>query len=337
MSTLDDIPVGQALTDFSPSRLVTAGKCGRAFEYQYVRKIPAPYDRGAMLLGDAVHNGVQAWYELLDNGFRHNDLAMSIHNQWPKLLPPAVWRKVSDMIDLNRECQAVAATIHFQRPELKSPTTTQAFLKSEAAKQFAQAKSDMLEFCDALDEVKWPKDEDPFKAYQKSMAWAANMQRRWQHLPRPLVVEGAFVVEFAGFRVRGRIDALRVDPLASTGEAIPTIVDYKTGRNALSQMEAFLQMFLYYKAIEGDPGLPTTDRVAFYLTRKDQYQQGIIDPKRHERLASQILNGRARQIAMGQFEPSFGFWCKSCDFNDICSKEISIWQGDDGLVAELMA
>jgi hypothetical protein len=136
--------------------------------------------------------------------------------------------------------------------------------------------------------------------------------------------------------VRGRIDMFREDYNPSTGEVYRGIVDIKTGRNPLSQMDAFLQSFIYWKAADEQPDLPKTRDVAFYLTRKDRYQQGQVDPERHGRLASLILNGRARQIAMGQFEPSFGFWCKRCDFQDLCSNEISLWQGEDGLVAELM-
>jgi hypothetical protein len=165
------------------------------------------------------------------------------------------------------------------------------------------------------------------------------MERRWRHLPRPLLVEGSFVLELFGFRVRGRIDALRADPMPPTGEAFLTIVDYKTGRQPLTQMEAFLQSFIYYSAVEASPDLPTTDRVAFYQARKEPtpWQQGRIDPARHAALASRIFNDRARKIAMAQFAPEPGFWCKSCDFNDLCQREISLWDGENGLIAELMA
>ena len=60
--------VGSQLTDFSPSRLGTISKCGRAFEYSYVHQLPQPYEKGNLLLGSAFHQGVQAWYELPDDG-----------------------------------------------------------------------------------------------------------------------------------------------------------------------------------------------------------------------------------------------------------------------------
>ena len=323
-----------ALTDFSASRLNVASRCGLAFDYQYVRKLPAPYDRGATLLGNAVHDGVDLWYgddDAMDMSFRETDLAPIVLSQWEKLLPPTIWKRVLEMRDLDEECKAVAAAIKFNRPELKSPSTTKAYMESDAAKAFADKKVAMLELCDALPEVKWPKDEDPYKAYVKSAEIAANMQRRWQHLPRPLATERPFRIEIDGFTLRGRIDAVRQDPTAN-GEVWTGMVDYKTGRQLMTQMEAFLQSYIYNRALATFEDLPYSDLVAFYLARHDKYQQGRIDPARHRRIASRILNDRARQITMGQFAPHYGMWCKMCDFNDLCSSEIDLWSGDRATV-----
>lgn len=331
--------VGTLLTDWSPSRLSTAAQCGRKFELQYVRGIPAAYESGALMLGTAVHNGVQAWYELPDegpaHGFQVHDLAPVICAQWEAILPPVVWGLVQELRELDAECDAVAAAVLFRRPELKAPRTTVDFLRSDASKAFNGRRAAMLELCDKLPEAKWPRDEDPYQAYRRAAEWGDQMQRRWQHLPPPLVVEYPFSLELFGFRCRGRIDAVRVDPMPPHGLALPTVLDYKTSRQPLTQMEAFLQMFIYYKAVEAALELPTTERIAFYLTRKNAYQQGRIDPERHSRLAYSILHGKARQIAMGQFEPSFGHWCKRCDFHDVCESELQMWVGD-GLTAELM-
>lgn len=333
--------VSTQLTDFSASRLGVASRCGLAFEYQYVRKLPAPYDRGAMMFGNAVHDGTAEWYGPDDNPGQHHEvpLAPIVLAQWERLLPPVIWRNVQELRDLDAECDAVASAILFKRPTLKSPRTTKEFMESAASQEFSSKKNAMVERCDALDEVKWPKDEDPYVAYRKSALIADQMQTRWQKLPRPLAVERPFAIEVEGFRVRGRIDQYRADPMPGSGEALLCMIDIKTGRQLMTQMEAFLQSFLYYKAIQSFddlPDLPTErDNIAFYHARSNKYQQGRIDEPRHRRLASRILNGRARQIAMGQFEPSYGMWCKMCDFNDICSSEISIWSGD-GVTVELM-
>lgn len=333
----DTKPLGEELTDFSPSRLTLAGKCGLAFEYQYVCHLPAPYDTGSKLFGNAIHDGVHEWYGPDDapNDHRERDLAPIVCAQWERLLPPTIWERVQELRDLDEECKAVAAAVLFKRPQLKAPDSTKEYLESAAVKQFTEKKLAMVELCDALPEIKWPKDEDPFKAYMKAAQIAKRMQERWQPLPRPLLVETPFAIEIDGFRVRGRIDQLRRDPTRDgSGEARIRMLDIKTGRNAMTQMEAFLQSFIYVEGVHS-LDVPQTDEITFYMARLDKYHQGVIDRQRHRRLALRILNGRARQIIMGQFEPSYGFWCKQCDFNDLCSAEISLWEGD-GLVVELM-
>lgn len=326
-----------SLTDFSASRLGLASRCGLAFEYKYVKQLPAPFDRGATMFGHAIHDGVQEWYGMDDkpNDFTQQDLAPIVLAQWERLLPEPIWQQVLELRDLDEEREAVAAAIKFRRPTLKAPTQTKEYLESEAVRVFGEKHRAMIETCDARPDVKWPKDEDPYKAYRKSAEIADKMQARWQKKPRPIAVERPFSIEIEGFRVRGRLDQLRQDPHPNTGEQLLCNVDIKTGRNALTQMEAFLQAFIYCEAIYSFDDLPDTENVAFYLARKDAYQQGQVDRKRHRRIASRIFNGKARQIAMGQFEPSYGFWCDRCDFNDLCSTEISLWKGD-GMTVELL-
>lgn len=323
-------PSYEELTLFSPSRLGTAAKCGLAFEYQYVHRIPAAYETGAQLLGNAIHNGVEMWYGPDDDPSDHTErsLVECVVAQWPDLLPPAIWEGVEGLAQLAQECDAVAAAIAFKRPKLKSPEQTVEYQNSQAAKEFTEARLKMLEFCDKLAEVKWPKDEDPYKAYLKSIAMAKAMEARWKPLPRPIVVERHFQIQFQGFEVRGRIDQVRVDPHHRTGEVVPTVCDMKTGRNPLTQMEAFLQSFLYSEAARLDPDLPDVTDISFYLARFDKYQVGKIDLGKHRALASRILNGRAREIREGLFEPRYGFWCKQCDFRELCESEIALWAGD---------
>jgi hypothetical protein len=322
-----------SLTDFSASRLGVINRCGAAFEFQYVRNMPAPYDKGQMLLGNVIHDGVAEWYgpDEAPNDYQNVDLVPLVCARWADYLPPVVWQKIQAIQRLDEECDAVASAVSFKRPEIKAPRTTKEFLASGAAKRLAEAKTEMLSYCDALQEVKWPRDEDPYKAYVKAAEMAAQMQDQWKDKPRPLAVERPFSVEFEGFHLRGRIDQVRADPAPGTGELLSPTLDIKTGKQPLTQMEAFIQMFIYWKARQTFDDLPASDVIEFYLTRHQKIQRGSIDGKRHERLASRILNGRARQIAMGQFEPAYGYHCKTCDFSDLCSSEISLWK-DDGLV-----
>lgn len=328
---------GVDLIDFSPSRLATASRCGLAFEYQYVRHLPAPFERASGLFGDAIHDGVLEWYGPDDKPVDHTerDLAPLVLAQWAKLLPPGIWNRVQELRNIDEECAAVAAAVSFKRPELKNPTQTVEYQRASAVKLFNEKLSQIVELCDAFQEIKWPKDENPYRAYKKSAVLAQQMQKRWQKLPRPRAVERPFRVDFEGFHLRGRIDQFRVDPARETGEMFALLLDIKTGRQLMSAMEAFIQAFLYWLACQQFDDLPNTDEFAFYMARKDQFQRGRIDPKRHPQLASRVLNGRARQIILQQFEPSYGFWCDRCDFKDLCTQEISMWDGEDGVYAEI--
>lgn len=321
----------------SASRLGTISRCGLAFEYRYIKGLPAPWDRARTLFGHAVHDGLQLWYGYDDEPADHqaHDLAPLVLAQWERLLPPKIWADLQVLRDMDEECEAVAAAILFKRPMLKAPTQTQEYLTCEAVKEFVAKRAELVAVCDKFEEIKWSKDEDPYKAYKLSAKLADQMQARWQHLPRPLAVERPFALEIEGFRVRGRLDQLRLDPAWGTGEAVPRLVDVKTIASPMTQMEAFLQSFLYVEAVCAAPDLPDTNEVAFYLARHNKYQQGKVVRERHRKVAKRILNGRARAIATGAFEPSYGHWCKLCDYSDICSTELSLWDGD-GLVVELL-
>lgn len=324
--------MGSELTDFSASRVTLAGKCGQAFDYQYIKKIPAPMEGARATLGTAVHRAVDAWYTKHD--YQQTELADLVDEQWEALLPPAVWNAVKVLLARQSDCTAIAQAILLKRPTLKAPETTKEYLSAGPVVEFSDLQNELFELTERCTTMKWPAAEGPFKAAVRAREMAERMQARWRPLPVPLAVEHPFILEFDGFRVRGAIDQVRLDP-SRQGEPIPRMVDIKTGMQPLTQMEAFLQSFLYAEAIRQAEDLPTTDQVAFYLARPDKYQQGWIDYDRHRALASRILNGRARQITMAQFEPSYGHWCKMCDFNSLCSSEINIWKGD-GLTAELM-
>lgn len=328
-------PVGE-LTDLSPSRIRVADKCGLAFRYQYVDQLPAPMERAATIFGSVVHSALHVWYGMDGvEGNPHQDQSLPdlITKEWPQHLPKEIWRYTMKALEAERETNAVEAAILIGRPDLKAPRTTKAFLKSQEWEDYNEKLEKLIEVCDKREDIRWPKDENPLKAYVKSLQVAGWMQRRWGHLPRPLAVERPFALEFEGFVMRGRLDQFRADPRPGTGEVVTDLVDIKTGRNLHSQMEAFIQAWLYDKAARQMDDLPVADYVSFYMARHDKPQHGRIDPKRHDKLALRILRGVGRKIVMGQFEPSYGHWCDRCDFKALCQAEIDLWPaGTDGIV-----
>lgn len=329
------------LHELSNSRIHVENKCGLAFKYQYVDKLPAPYETGALIFGHAIHDGIAEWYGVgvrtPTNAKQHQilDLPELVDAQWERLLPPKVYEAVMGMIELGQEARAVAEAIKLGRPELRAPTQTKAYLNSEAVKKLNKAREEMLELCDASSEVKWPKTEDPYQAYLKAHAIAERLQEEWRPQPRPLLVEQQFVLEFEGFTLHGRLDQLRQDMDPNTGEALePAIHDTKTGANLFSQMGVFVQAFIYREAVAAMDDAPTTNKVVFDMVRhttkanRTKSQIVTIDPERHRKRALSILNGTARRIITADFEPRFGFWCDRCDFSDLCEAELGLWTGD---------
>lgn len=331
----------ESLTDFSAHRIGIANKCGRAFQFQYVDKLPAPYEAGALLFGSVIHDAVAEWYgpgprtSANENRHQELDLIDLCNQQWVELLPPKISEHLQAMLLLDGECKAVAEAIQLKRPHIKNPLQTQDFLKSRVSKEMAEAKQEMQRLCGHSQEIRWSKDEDPYKAFKKMGLIAERLQREWRKQPRPLLIEEPFRLEFENYVIRGRIDQLRQDLDPETGELRePEINDLKSGRNPLTQMEAFWQAFIYWKANTLWEHTPDTRRVGFTLVRhvdehgRTKVQRGHIDPKRHERLASRILNGVARKIVTAQFEPAYGYWCKRCDFHGHCETEIDLWEAE---------
>lgn len=339
------------LHDLSPSRIRTAQKCGLAFKYQYIDKLPAASESAAMIFGNVIHYASEQFYGgpgpiTPDNEHAHKDMDLVdlVRAQWPQLLPEGIWAFVEELIGLDQERIAVANLIKLQR-DLKNPMQSKQFLESSEHAAFIAKRKEMVEVCDAFKEITWPKDQDAFAAYQKSEEVARRLEREWKPKPRPLVVEEPFRMEFEGFVVRGQIDQIRRDPDPKTGELKPpSINDIKTGRQLFTQMEAFMQGFLYWAAnhqlSQEVDYVVDTDLVDFIMARHmnqngtTKIQRGKIDPKRHTKLAKTIMNSTANSIISGDTAPHYGMWCKSCDFHEICETEIDLWDGD-GVIVEM--
>ena len=320
------------LTDLSVSRIKVVDKCSLAFKYTYVDRIPAASESASMLFGNVVHDGVDEWYQAGHGG---RDLAPLFTALWGKYLPKPIWTATERCLAADRELDALAEAIKISRPQLKAPRQTKDFLESPEFARFEDLREAMLKKCEAEEALRWPKDENPLQAYRKSMAIAAQMQARWQHLPAPVVVEAPFLLQFEGFNVKGRIDQIRLDP-DDHGQPKPVeLLDIKTGRQPLSQMDAFIQAFLYTEACYTNPDLPDPDHVTFWLARHDRPQHGRVDRERHKKLALRILNNVGRTIITGAWEPHYGMWCKSCDFAEMCEGEIGLWPvGEDTLILD---
>lgn len=319
----------------SVSAVKLADKCSLAWDYRYIKKIPSPVEAAAKMFGTVVHNGLESWYgdEGSDN-HKKTQLSSYVHNGWFDQLPMDIGIALRHCIAAERDQASFVQALLLTRPELKSPRTTKAFLQSQEYKRFEGCRDELLAAATKCEDVRWPKDENAFQAYQKSIAIAKQLQDRWERHPRPLVVEKEFIAEFAGVEVWGRIDQIRADPNPD-GEVHIEGLDVKTGRRLMTQMDAFLQAFLYNEACYLDPTLPMPEYWTFWMARHNKPQHGQIDRERHGKLAQRILHRVLEQIGSGTPAPHYGMWCDSCDYKSLCEQEISIWTpGADSLVLE---
>lgn len=339
------------LTDLSVSRITTANRCGLAFEHKYVRKLPTPTGSASAIFGSVIHEGVEEWFGgpgpiTNDNRDTHKNWELDeiVRQKWPDKLPPTIWDLVQELLLLDIERSAVCAAILMKRPTLKAPMQTKEFLESKAAKEFNEKHLELINICNEFEEIRWSKDENAFQAFQKSLQIAERIQKEWREQPRPFLIEEPFRLEFEGFVLRGAIDSVPqlIDP--KTGQLQRRLVrDIKTGKSLMTQMEVFLQAFIYNEAVrQMDYDFLDEDIVDFdfFMARhvnpngRTKRQAGRIDRERHERLALRILNGVARRIISASFEPHYGFHCKTCDFKDLCEAELSLWSGPDGVGVE---
>jgi CRISPR/Cas system-associated exonuclease Cas4 (RecB family) len=339
--------------------------CGLAFEYQYVRHLPSPSENAKAILGNIIHGGVERWYggegprtPENENAHKEQSLIEIVKEEWPerpaaddavpeeyvqRRYPPGIWNLIAELADLDEGREALASAITMVRPEIKAPKQTQDFLQSEEQTGFNAKMNELLKLQGEFNEIHWAKDENAFQAYQRSLIMARRIELEWKLQPRPLLVEEPFRLEFEGFVLRGRIDQVRQDIDPKTGELVePRVRDIKTGKEMMTQQEAFLQAFIYITATKrmDYAFLPSRDILDFdfYMTRhidaanRIKRQVGHIDLERHGKLALRILSGAANIITSGSYEPHYGRWCKMCDFKDICDSEIRIWDGDGVVV-----
>ncbi len=127
-----------------------------------------------------------------------------------------------------------------------------------------------------------------------------------------LHTEEWFEVQIAGTKLAGRID--RIDRCAD--ESV-TIVDYKTGK-ARSQEDAdeSLQLSIYAMAVRDKWGY----RVGALAFHNLEENVAVISRRTDFQLeqARERVQGVARHIADGNFQPKLGFHCTFCAFRGLC-------------------
>jgi len=331
--------VGERGSHLSVSQVKIADSCSLKWRYKYVDQLPAPEEAATKVFGTVVHLGIEHWYgpEEDEDAFRQRTMRNYVHDLWFEHLPMDVGIALRKCIEAEKGQVELEQALLLVRPTLKSPRTTKAFEESDQKRVFEDARDQLLRAADKCEDMRWPKDENAFQAYQKSMFIANQLEERWKRRPRPLVIEKEFHIEFAGIEIRGRIDQIRADPFPN-GQIHTEGVDVKTGRQLMTQMDAFLQAFLYNEACYQDPFLAQflPEWWIFWMARHNKPQRGVIDRERHGRIAKRILERVRNQIQRNDYAPQYSQLCSWCDYRGLCEKELSLWPaGTDGVVLDL--
>lgn len=149
------------------------------------------------------------------------------------------------------------------------------------------------------------------------------MDRAREHIPaylkkvgrsgvRTVGVERAFTLRVGPHSIHGRID--RIDSHPAGGHQL---VDYKSGRMPFRETEAgTLVLNMYIEGAREAWAIEPRAAVLEYVLDGDTRP---VHPDPHERAAALVrIRDVADSISAGQFEPSPGWTCRTCDFNLIC-------------------
>jgi DNA helicase-2/ATP-dependent DNA helicase PcrA len=152
------------------------------------------------------------------------------------------------------------------------------------------------------------------QALERAREWFPKYHERTARMARPTVaVERPFTLTLGPHVVRGRIDRLDAHPGGGH-----QIVDYKTGRPpgdaGRNDEEIVLRLYLAgaYEAFDARPRGATLEYVLDGQMRQVSAEPGEV------RFALDRARTIADGIAAGEFEPTPGGACRSCDFALIC-------------------
>ena len=131
-------------------------------------------------------------------------------------------------------------------------------------------------------------------------------------VPQVLSTEKTFQFSVQGMLVKGRIDRLdRID-----GQRV-AIVDYKTGTPKTDvDARRSLQLSIYALAARELWGY-VPERLVFYNLESSDEVSASRD-ERELRAAQERIAEVAHKMAAGQFDPTPGFHCRSCQFRAMC-------------------
>ncbi len=140
--------------------------------------------------------------------------------------------------------------------------------------------------------------------------------------PTPLYLEQPFHMKLGDYTFKGVID--RIDPVGSDKDTVE-IIDYKTGqlpKNGKLSPEDREQLMIYNLAARDVLKLKPT-QLTYYYIDKNKPISFTANDKDLDKLKKD-LEDKVANIRKSDFHADPGFWCKTCDFRDICEDK---WSG----------
>lgn len=154
---------------------------------------------------------------------------------------------------------------------------------------------------------------------EQSATAGREMLRLYHHEQKgkspPLLVEMPFEVMAGDYRICGVID--RID----RGETGLIVTDFKSGRKAAKgEIERDLQLTLYAYAAEQVLGLPV-ETVAWHFLKDGTVLRETRTPEQCADLIENLLPHVAMAVERGEFDLRPGYWCRWCDYREVCRAE----------------
>ncbi len=134
--------------------------------------------------------------------------------------------------------------------------------------------------------------------------------------PPPLAVEFAFDVTLGERRLVGTVD--RVEESANG----LCLVDYKSGQRKPSPTEAATDvgMTIMALALHQTFGL-RVESIEYRFLRDGSHIPAVRDESDFDHLLNKVLPSAERTLEGGEFLPRPGFWCRWCDYRELCGAQ----------------
>ena len=155
--------------------------------------------------------------------------------------------------------------------------------------------------------------EDYFQKGREAMKEFYEIHK--DNMPTPLYLEQPFYLKLGDYTFKGVID--RIDATGKKDEV--EIIDYKTGqmpKNGKLSPEEREQLMIYNLAARDVLKLKPV-QLTYYYIDKNKPISFTADDKALDKLKKDLAD-KVAKIRQSDFKADPGFWCKTCDFREIC-------------------